>query len=95
MAAYSTEEDVALIRAYCVATSDPIIGRDMEARVYWARILGEFRAAIDDDIARNTKSIQNRISNLKKYVKRYVGHVRARCWGMASGGHNVATAYRQ
>ncbi|KAI3893675.1 hypothetical protein MKX03_032091, partial [Papaver bracteatum] len=63
----------------------------MEARVFWARILGEFRAAIDNDTARNTKSIQNRISMLKKYFKRYVGYVRGRCRGMAAGGYNVAT----
>ncbi|KAI3883444.1 hypothetical protein MKX03_031909, partial [Papaver bracteatum] len=91
MDAFSTEEDVALIRDYCVVASDPVIGRDMEEGFFFPRILGEFRAAIDNDIARNTKSIQNRISMLKKYVKRYAGYVRDRCRGMDARGYNVAT----
>ncbi|KAI3840489.1 hypothetical protein MKX03_000776 [Papaver bracteatum] len=46
-------------------------------------------AAFGNDTARSTKSLQCRISNLKKYVKIYISHVRVCCWGMAAGGYNV------
>ncbi|RZC54445.1 hypothetical protein C5167_013305 [Papaver somniferum] len=93
MAAFSTEEDVALIRAFYVVASEPLIGREMEGRVFWNRILEEFRASFGNNIERSTKSIQCRFTILKQNVKRYVGHVRVRCRGMAAGGYNVATAY--
>ncbi|RZC81118.1 hypothetical protein C5167_043686 [Papaver somniferum] len=91
MTPFSTAEDVALIRAYCSVASEPLIGRNMDAAGFWARILAKFRAAMNDETARSTKSIQTRTSNLKRRVKRYVGHVRARCRAMGVGGYDVAT----
>lgn len=92
IAKFSRSEDVALINAYVSITCDPVIGKYQQCKEFWSQIKTEYKATSRSDPVRTTKSLQTRVSTLKREIKRYVSHIRG-CFRNMPSGFTLETAY--
>lgn len=72
---FPPEEQEALIMAYIFASRDPIKGKDQSKGELWKKIRAEYRKKWQGP-NRTTKSLQNKLSSIKRECKRYTNCVR-------------------
>lgn len=72
--AYTTNEDVAITKAWMRISLQPIVGQNQGVNNYWERVLQAFvEEAGGNENGRTRQSIQNRWSVIKKQTKVYMG----------------------